>query len=118
MSRYFIKYLTSLVSVTVVPFFRLVYQCVASGTDKYFAKALDTLADVDDSALSMYLHCKATAWLFPPVHSPNSVDDNVTQAVLEKDHEGPTRAGTGNVEDVTASYPILSEAEDMSDDGV
>ena len=75
-------------------------------------------AYVDHKALSMYLHRKARALYlrFLPFHSPNSMDD--TQTVLEKDHEGPTGAGAGNVEDVghvTASRTILSAAEDTSE---
>ena len=54
--------------------------------NKFIAKALDTFAGVDDKALSMYLHSKATAWYlrFPPLHSPDRMDS--TQKVLEKDH--------------------------------
>ena len=78
-------------------------------TDKFFAKALDTLADVDDKNLSAYLHRVTTAWYrrFPPVHSPDHLDD--TQKV--KDNEGPEEADAGNVEDVAALRPILSEDE-------
>ena len=68
----------------------------------------------------MYLHSKATAWyqLFSPVHSPHSMDND--QIVPEKDHEGPTGAGAGNVEDtgMAASRLILTEAKTTSDDGV
>ena len=76
---------------------------------------------VDDKALSLYLglylHHKATAWYlwFPPVHSPDCTND--TQKVLETDLEGPAWASASDVEDVVASRPILTEAEDTSDDG-
>ena len=58
--RYFAVYLTSFVAVA--SFFRSKDPCVALKTDKFFAKALDTLADVNDKNLSVYLHSKATAW--------------------------------------------------------
>ena len=86
-SRNFVVYLASFVSVA--PFFRSLDLHVAS-RNKFFAKALGTLADFNNKALSMYLNCKATACylLFPPVHSPYCMDD--TQEVIGKDHEGPT----------------------------
>ena len=42
---------------------------VQTRTDKFFNKALKTLAGVNDTELSVYLNCKATAWYrrFPPV---------------------------------------------------
>ena len=45
---------------------------------------------------------------------------NNTKKVLEKDHKGPTGAGVDhdNVDDVAALRPILSEAEDTSDEEV
>ena len=94
-SRYFIAYLTFFVAVA--PFFRSKDPRVASRTDKFFAKDLDTLANVD---LSAYLRRKATAWYrrFPPVHSPDRMDN--TQKI--KDHEGPDGVDAGNVEDVEA----------------
>ena len=68
----------------------------------------------------MYLCHKATAWYqrFPLVHSPDRM--NNTKKVLEKDHKGPTGAGVDhdNVDDVAALRPILSEAEDTSDEEV
>ena len=45
-SRYFVEYLMCFVAVA--PFFRSKDPRVASRTDKFFAKALDTLADVYD----------------------------------------------------------------------
>ena len=54
MSRYFLAYLTFF--LPVAPSFRTGDPRVASRTDKIFAKALDTLADVDDKAFSAYLY--------------------------------------------------------------
>ena len=90
---------------------------VTSRTDKFFAKALAVLADVDNKTRSAYLHRTATALYlrFPPVHSPDRMDD--TQKVLVRNHERPEESVTGKVDDVAASHPILSEAEDESDDG-
>ena len=107
-SRYLVYYL-------VAPYFRSKDPRVSLRTDTFFAKALDTLADVDDKNLSAYLHRNTTAWylLFPPVHTPDRIDD--TQKV--KDHEGPEGADASNVEDMAASHPILSEDEDASDKG-
>ena len=109
-SRYFVAYLTSL--VVVAPFFRTGDPLVTSRIDKFFAEALDTLANVDNKTLSAYLHRKATAWfqLFPLVQSPDGKDD--TQKVLVKNHKGPKELDAGNVDDVVASRPImiLSEA--------
>ena len=54
---------------SVAPFFRTKDQRVQTRTDKFFNKALKTLAGVNDTELSVYLNCKATAWYrrFPPV---------------------------------------------------
>ena len=75
MSRYFVAYLTTFVAVA--PFFRSKDPRVALRTDKFFAKALATLADVDDKNLSAYLHHKAMAWYvqFQPVHCTDQMDD-------------------------------------------
>ena len=80
-------YLTSFAAVA--PFFRTKDPRVASRTDKFFNKALHTLAGVEDKDLSAYLNCKATAcqWYlqFPPVFSPDCIND--TKKV--RDAEGP-----------------------------
>ena len=46
-------------------------------TDKFFNKALKTLARVNDTELSVYLNCKATAWYwrFPTMHSQDRAED-------------------------------------------
>ena len=61
-SRYFVAYLASFVAVARAK------DKPQTGTVKFFDKALCKLAGMKDSALSAYLHCKATAWykLFPP----------------------------------------------------
>ena len=65
--------------VAVAPFFRTKDQHIDSRTDKFIAKALHTLADVEVRAkdLTVYLNHKATAWYqrFPPLHSPDCIDD-------------------------------------------
>ena len=81
-SRYFVTYLTSFVAVApfilakIAPFFRAKDK-PQTGTVKLFDKALCKLADMKDTALSAYLHRKATAWYkrFPPIHSPNSTKE-------------------------------------------
>ena len=57
----------------VAPFFRAKDK-PQTGTVKLFDKALCKLAGMKDTALSAYLHRKATAWYkrFPPIHSPES----------------------------------------------
>ena len=88
-SRYFVAYLTSSVAVAAFFLSRSTRKdpCVASRTNRFFSKALDTLADVDDKNLNAYQLCKVTAWYrrFPPVHSPDRMDD--THKV--KDDEEP-----------------------------
>ena len=56
-------------------------------TDKFFNKALHTLAGVQDKDLKAYLNHKATAWYrgFLPVHSPDSINDTKKA----RDAEGP-----------------------------
>ena len=91
---------------------------VSSRTDHFFAKTLGTLADVDDKVLSVFLHRKVTAWylLFPPVHSPDRMDD--TKRFLKRIKRDPRGRAQVivNVDEETASSPILSEADDTSDD--
>ena len=78
-SRYFVAYLASFVAVApffrtkVAPFFRAKDKS-QTGTVKLFDKALCKLAGMKVTALSAYLHRKATAWYkrFPPIHSPES----------------------------------------------
>ena len=113
--RYFLEYLTSFAAIA--PFFRTGNPRITSRTNKFFG---------DDKTFSAYLHRKATAWYlrFPPVHSPDRVDD--TQKVLVKNLEGPedsVRSRTPRpVMQMTwqrcaPGRPILSEAEDASDEG-
>ena len=106
-------YLTSF--VTVAPFFRMEDPRVTSRTNKFFAKALDTLADVlvDDKTLSAYLHHKATAWyrMYPPVHNPDRMDD--TLKVLVKNHEGPKESDAGNVATLSDISDIMELSSHM-----
>ena len=85
---------------------------VTSRTDKFFVKALDTLADVDDKTLSAYLHHKATAWYqglqFPPVHSPDRMDDtHAAEACI-------TRGGSGDPSSACSSAPAPSARQSSS----
>ena len=107
-SRYFVTYLTSFVAVA--PFFRTKDPRVASRTNTFFNKALDTLADVEDKDLNVYLKHKATAWClrFPPIHSPDSINDTKEA----KDHEGPEEADTSYMGDAAGPRPMLSGDED------
>ena len=87
-SRYFIAYLASFVAVApffqvkVAPFFRAKDK-PQTGTVKFFDKALCKFAGMKDTALSAYLHSKATAWYkrFPPIHSPDRAKDPKTPKV-------------------------------------
>ena len=74
-SRYFVAYLASFVAVA--PFFRAKDERVQTGTVKFYDKALSKLAGMKDTALSAYLHSKATAWYkrFPPIHSQDRAKD-------------------------------------------
>ena len=87
-SRYFVAYLASFVAVA--PFFRAkvapffwAKEKPQTGTIKLFDKALCKLAGMKDTALSAYLHRKATAWYmrFPPIHSPDRAKDPKTPQV-------------------------------------
>ena len=51
-----------------------------------FDKALCKLAGMKDTALSAYLHHKATAWYkrFPPIHSPDRAKDPKTPQVMAR----------------------------------
>ena len=112
-----LPYLTSFVAVTVAPFFRTKDPRVASRTYKFFNKALHILAGVEDKDLSAYLNRKATAWhwRFPPVHSPDRIDDTKKA----RDAEGPEAEDAGNADGADVSRPMLSddENEDESDGG-
>ena len=74
-SRYFVAFLASFVAVA--PFFRAKDESVQTGTVKFFDKALSKLAGMKDTALSAYLHSKATARYkrFPPIHSLDRAED-------------------------------------------
>jgi hypothetical protein len=75
-SRNMIAYITSFLSVA--PFFRSADPRVTSRTDKYYALSLATLSKTNDKDLAEYVHRKATAWYrrFPPVGSPDRIDDD------------------------------------------
>ena len=115
MSRYFVAYLTSFVAVA--PFFRTKDPRVALRTNKFFnnLKALYTLAGVEDKDLSVFLNCKSTAWylLFPPVHSPNCIDDSKRTMVAE----GPEEEDACDVNDADVLHPMLSDDEDEDESG-
>ena len=63
--------------MAVAPFFLSKEERVQMRTEKFFHKALNNLAGLDDTSLSVYLNCKATTWYrqFPPVHSPDRAED-------------------------------------------
>ena len=69
--------------MAVAPFFRAKDERVQTGTVKFFDKALSKLAGMKDTALSAYLHGKATAWYkrFPPIHSLDRAKDPKTPQV-------------------------------------
>ena len=75
-SRNMVAYLTSFLAVA--PFYSTTDLRVASRTDKFYAVALGTLSKTSDKDLSMYMLRKATAWYrrFPPVNSPDRIDDD------------------------------------------
>ena len=111
-SRYFVAFLASFVAVA--PFFRAKDK-PQTGTVKFFDKALCKLAGMKDTALSAYLHCKATACYkrFPPVYSPDRAKDPKTPQV-----DGGDGAGVSpeDEEDV-AERPVASESSsDEADD--
>ena len=97
----------------VAPFFWSKDPRVASRTDKFFSKALEHW--LMSTTRTSVRNRKATAlyWRFPPVPSPDRMDD--TKDV--KDHEGPEGSDADNMEDLAASRSILSEDEDASDNG-
>ena len=125
LSRYFVAYLASFVAVS--PFFRAKVApfCRAkdkpqTGTVKLFDKALCRLAGMKDTALSAYLHSKATAWYkrFPPIHSPDCAEDPKTPQLDGGD--GAARAGgTPEEEEDVAERPVASESssDDADDEG-
>ena len=103
-----LAYLTSFVAVA--PYFRTKDPRVASRTDKFFNKALHSLAGVEDKDLSAYPNCKATAWYrrFLPVHSPDRIDDTKRA----RDSEGPEEENAGDADDADVWRPMLSDDED------
>ena len=123
-SRYFVSYLAaSLVAVAplfrakVAPLFRAKDERVQTGTVKFFEKALSKLAGMKDTALSAYLHRKATAWYkrFPPSHSPDRAKDPKTPQVDGGDGAGGSSEDEEDVED----RPVASESSsDEADDEV
>ena len=96
--------------MAVAPFFRTKDPRVVSRSNKFFNKALHTIAGVEDKDLSVYLNCKATAWYlrFPPVHSPDHIDDTKKARVAE----GPEEEDAGDADDADISRPMLSDNED------
>ena len=120
-SRYFVAYLASFVAVA--PFFRakvapfLAKDKPQTGTVLFFDKALCKLAGMKDTALSAYLHCKATAWYkrFPPVHSPDRAKDPKTPQV----DGGDGARGSPEDEEDVAERPVASESssDDADDEG-
>ena len=115
-SSYFVAYLTSF--VVVAPFFRAKDPRVASRTDKFYAKALETLARVKnkDPPASRGHGLVVVSWYrrIPPVHCPERMDDKKVM-----DHEGAEAedACNASVFDAEGSSPVLSEDEDEADGG-
>ena len=73
------------------------------------------LAGMKDTALSAYLHRKATAWSkrFPPIHSPDCAKDPKTPQVDGGDGAG----GSPEDEEDVAERPVASESSlDEADD--
>ena len=105
-SRYFVAYLASFVAVA--PFFRAKDERVQTGTVKFFDKALSKLAGMKDTALSAYLHRKATAWYkrFPPIHSPDRAEDPKTPKV----NGGVGAGGSPEDEEDVEDRPVASES--------
>ena len=71
-----------------------------------------------DTALSAYLHCKATAWYkwFPPIHSPDRAEDPKTPQVDGGDGAG----GSPEEEEDVAECPMASKSssDDADDEGL
>ena len=121
-SRYFVAYLASFVAVApffrakAAPFFRAKDK-PQIGTVKLFDKALCTLAGMKDTALSAYLHRKATAWYmrFPPIHSPDRAKDPKPPQVDGGDGVG----GSPEDEEDVVERPVASESssDDADDEG-
>ena len=70
-----------------------------------------------DTALSAYLHCKATAWYkrFPPIHSPDRAKDPKTPQV----DGGEGAGGLPKDEEDVAERPVASKSssENADDEG-
>ena len=117
-SRYFVAYLTAFVSVA--PFFRTKDERVQTRTNKFFKKALKTLAGVNDTELSVYLNRKATAWnrRFSPMDSPDRAEDTKKAAatVASGDEQGEASSASEN-DDYAAARPVASGSEDESEGG-
>ena len=119
-SRYFVAYLASFVvflpSFEVAPFLRAKDKPQA-GTVKLSDKALCKLAGMKDTALSAYLHRKATAWYkrFPPIHSPDRSEDPKTPQV----DGGDGAEGSPEDEEDVAERPVASESssDEANDEG-
>ena len=123
-SRYFVAYLVSFVAVA--PFFRAkvapfrAKDKPQTGTVKFFQgfdKALCKLAGMKHTALSAYLHRKATAWYkrFPPVHSQDRAKDPKTPEV----DGGDGAWGSPEDEEDVTEHPVASESssDDADDKG-
>ena len=90
-SRYFVAYVASFVAVA--PFYRAKDERVQTGTVKFYDNALSKLAGIKNTALSAFLHCKATAWYkrFPPIHSPDRREDPKTTVAMGQGGRPRTR---------------------------
>ena len=110
-SRYFVAFLTAFVSIA--PFFRTKDECVQTRTNKFFNKALKTLAGVNDTELSVYLNRKATAWYrrFPSMHSSDRAEDTKKATVASGDEQGEASSECDNDENAVAR-PVMSGSED------
>ena len=111
LSRYFVAYLTSFVAIAPGAFFRRRTKDPRRFlSDKFFKKALRTLAGVEDTDLSAYLNRKAAAWYlrFPPVHSPDRINDTNKA----RNAEGPEEEDAGDADEADVLLPMLSDDED------
>ena len=81
-------------------------------------KALSKLAGMKDTALSAYLHSKATAWYkwFPPIYSPDRAKDPTTPQV----DGGFGAGGSPEDEEDVAERPVASDSssDDADDEGL
>ena len=76
---------------------RPLWSLLPSFEPRLLFSSLCKLAGMKDTALSAYLHRKATAWYkwFPPIHSPDRAEDPKTPQVDGGDGAGGVARGRG-----------------------